>query len=75
MISYVFQSGQSPSKKGSSLKGKNLLLRSKFFLLRVDPIQKEGIMKMQKLFPMKVFPFALIHLVTFFYDEVMYIMW
>ena len=31
-----------PSKMGSTLNGKNILLGSKFFSLRVDPIQNEG---------------------------------
>ena len=34
-------------KKGSALKGKNLLLRSKFFLLRVDP-SWEGLPRKQQ---------------------------
>ena len=43
-------------KMGSSLKEKNLLLRSKFFTLRVDPIKQEEKMKMKACFPHESVP-------------------
>ena len=44
---------------GSSLKEKNLLLRSKFFTLRVDPIKQEEKMKMKACFPHESVPIYL----------------
>ena len=35
--SFCFQTQQSSSETGSTLKGKNLLLKSKFLSVRVDP--------------------------------------
>ena len=43
-----------PPKKASTLKGKNLLLVSKFFPLRVDPIEKKAKMKLAELRPQKI---------------------
>ena len=42
MIACLFSWVKTPSKKGFFLIGKNLLLRSKFFPTRVDPIEEEG---------------------------------
>ena len=38
----LFSWVNTPSKKWFTLMGKNLLLRSKFFHTRVDPIEEEG---------------------------------
>ena len=44
------------TQMGSTLKEKNLLLRSKFFLSELAHIEKEAKTKMIELFPLKVYP-------------------
>ena len=47
------------SKGGLLLKKRICSLRSKFFPLRVDPIEKGGKMKLAKMLPLKVLPLSL----------------
>lgn len=62
LTSCLFHWRTTPFKSGCALKGKNLLLRRKLFLLTFDPVKKkknEAKIKTAQLFPLKVYPFAL----------------